>query len=137
MSKLSLELVDTLRLFIPSPNSVSNLGVERDKWVPNPKRTSKRDFLNFYRLGFIMGICNQNREIMNLNIPSIFWKYLLGFDLEWKDIKSVHHNIYVCLEKIESMETDQLEYLDEVFVAFLFDGTEVELKPNGKNIVLT
>ena len=83
-----------------------------------------------------MGICFQNKEIMNLNFPSILWKYLLGYSLEWKDIKSVNHNIYVCLEKIESMPDEHLEYLEETFVAFLFDGTEIELKPNGRLISL-
>jgi len=35
------------------------------------------------------------------------------------------------------MPEEELEYLDESFVTFLLDGSEIELKPNGKNITLT
>lgn len=57
--------------------------------------------------------------------------------LEWDDIKCINHNIHFCTEKIEKMQPDHLEYIDETFVTFLLDGSEVELKPNGKNIKLT
>ena len=62
---------------------------------------------------------------------------VLDHELVWEDIKSVNHSIYVCLEKIENMEEENLAYIDESFVTFLFDGSEVELKPNGRDIKLT
>lgn len=39
------------------------------------------------------------------------------------------------LKKIEQMPEEQIEYLEEKFVTP--DGKDIELKPNGKNILLT
>ena len=92
-----------------------------------------------------MGIIFASGEVLNLRLPSIFFKYLLrnsdfnwiDGEMRWEDIKSVNLSIYGCLDKIQSLPEEQLEYLDETFVTFGFDGAEIELKPNGKNIQLT
>ena len=68
-------------LFIPSPNQERNLGAERDKFVPNPKALRAEDMQNYYMLGVIMGLCYKLGDIMGVNFPSIFWKYLLSKDL--------------------------------------------------------
>lgn len=129
--------METMKLFIKSPNHANNVGSERDKYVPNPQTTSEKDLQNYFKMGTIMALCIRCSEVMNFDFPSIFWKYLMRQELQWDDIKSININIHVCVEKIEKMPEEELEYLDESFVTFLLDGSEIELKPNGKNITLT
>lgn len=57
--------------------------------------------------------------------------------LEWEDIKTININQYVCIEKIQTMSEEDLEYLEETFVTFLCDGQECELEKGGRNKKLT
>ena len=57
--------------------------------------------------------------------------------MTWEDFKVVDLNMYSCLKEIEKMDENNLEYLEETFVTNLFDTSATELKPNGKNILLT
>jgi E3 ubiquitin-protein ligase HERC2 len=138
------ELRDKLKLFIKSPNGVHNVGDERDKWVPNPMATSLTDSDNFFKLGIFIAFSLKMRECIELDLPTIFWKYLFGSirvtegnGLVWDDIKAININLHVCLEKIESMPDSDLEYLDERFVTFLSDGSSYELLANGKDLLVT
>lgn len=132
------EIYSKLKLFIKTPNAVHNVGEERDKWAPNPKANSKTDLENFYKLGMVMALAKRLSECLQLNLPSIFWSYLLtGKELEWDDIKYVNLNQWVCVNKIATMDPTDLEYLEESFCTFLNDGREYELVPNGKQIKLT
>ena len=74
MTRMCKEVIDKLKLFIPSPNNRQNTGDERDKWVPNPKANSVTDFDNFYRLGMVLAFCWKIRECLEVNLPSIFWQ---------------------------------------------------------------
>lgn len=115
-----------------------NVGEERDKWAPNPKASSITDMDNYYKLGMLIALTKRMSECIQLNLPSIFWSYLLtGKALEWDDVKYVNLNQWVCINKISTMETQDLEYLEQTFTTFLNDGREYELVPNGKQIKLT
>ena len=124
-------------LFIKSPNHKGNVGTERDKYIPNPQTSTEKNLESYFKLGFLMAVSHRCAEVLNFDFPSILWKYLLFKELEWEDIKCIDVNIYVCLEKIEKMPEDEIEYLDENFVTFQFDGNLIELKPNGNSITLT
>lgn len=56
--------------------------------------------------------------------------------MDWADIKSVDSSMFNCLKSIEEMKEEELEYLDTKFVISLFDASQIELKPNGRDIVL-
>lgn len=49
----------------------------------------------------------------------------------------MNHTLYTCLEQIGSMKNEELEYLDQNFVTYMNDGTELELKPGGRDIKLS
>ena len=78
---MSHEILDKLKLFIPSPNNSNNLGAEREKVVPNPNALSYTDMENYFKVGIALGIVFKSNEIINLNQPSLFFKFLLGKDL--------------------------------------------------------
>jgi hypothetical protein len=106
--------------------------------------TSLTDSDNFFKLGIFIAFSLKMRECIELDLPTIFWKYLFGSirvtegnGLVWDDIKAININLHVCLEKIESMPDSDLEYLDERFVTFLSDGSSYELLANGKDLLVT
>jgi hypothetical protein len=134
---MSQELFKKLKLFIQSPNGKHNVGEEREKWIPNPKANSFTDLENFYKIGFLMAVCFKLQDCLELSLPSIFWKYFLTGSLDWEDVKTINVNQVVCLEKIQNMSEDDLEYLEETFLTFLGDGLEYELEVGGKSKRLT
>jgi E3 ubiquitin-protein ligase HERC2 len=73
--------METMKLFIKSPNHANNVGSERDKYVPNPQTTSEKDLQNYFKLGTIMALCIRCSEVLNFDFPSIFWKYLMRQEL--------------------------------------------------------
>lgn len=75
---LTNEILEKLNLFIKSPNGVHNLGSERDKLIPNPQAVSLKDMDNFFKFGFALGFVYRTFDILSVNLPSIFWKYLLS-----------------------------------------------------------
>lgn len=81
MTKLSKSIMETMKLFIKSPNHANNVGSERDKYVPNPQTTSEKDLQNYFKLGTIMALCIRCSEVLNFDFPSIFWKYLMRQEL--------------------------------------------------------
>lgn len=78
MFLLAKQVLGVLKLFVRSPNSVHNLGRERDKYIPNPSAVDVRSMDNYFKLGFIMAAVYVSGEIININLPSIFWKFLLS-----------------------------------------------------------
>lgn len=69
-------------------------------------------------------------------MPSILYKYILGEELVFSDVKKVNLNT---ANSVESMGQDpsSLEYSETTFTLPLMDGTEAELIPGGRNILVT
>ena len=80
---MSKEVLERLKLFIRSPNSVHNLGQERDKFVPNPQAVDNTAMQNYYKLGFVMAATYKSGEILNINLPSMLWKFLLSTKIQF------------------------------------------------------
>ena len=100
---------------------------------------------NYYKLGMLFCFVGKLEECLNINLPSSFWKYLLGNialltsdgKLVWEDIKLSDLNQWGCIDKIEKMKEDEFEYFAEKYTTFLSNGQEFELVPYGKEIDLT
>jgi hypothetical protein len=79
LSYLSLQLADPeFGLFIPSPNNRQNIGVERNKFVPNPKALGLEHMRNYFMVGQILAIALKTRDMLSIDFPSFFWKFLLS-----------------------------------------------------------
>lgn len=79
---------DRLPLFIRCPNAVNDVGINREKWVPNPTidsgggengarggRGLHLEMLSF--LGRLMGVAIRSNQPLDLDFPSIVWKQLV------------------------------------------------------------
>lgn len=133
---MSKQLIEEFKMFIPSPNSVFNMAIERDKMVPNPAFVTEAQLEMFNMFGYAMSMLFKSGGIVTINLPSVFWRFMLKPQLCWEDIKCVDTSIFNCLNSIKEMKDDELEYLDTRFVMSLFDGRKVELKPDGGSIQL-
>lgn len=134
---MAQEINCRLGLFIQSPNQVHNVGEERDRLVPNPWATSEQKKTLFERVGHAMAISYVKNFALPLMMPTILYKYLLGEELTFEDLKRVNINTVKTIESIESMEPEHLQYMDSNFTVPMMDGTEAELLSGGRNITLT
>ena len=78
LTNLCKELTEKLKLFIKSPNSLHNVGEEREKMVPNPKANSQSDLDNYYKVGMLFAVSIKLRECLELDLPQILWKYIMS-----------------------------------------------------------
>ena len=137
LSSVCLELVSSLKLFIKSPNFASNVGEERESYVPNPSANSKTDRDNFYMVGMLIGLALRLGQCLELSFPSIFWSYLVGQPVRWNDLRRVNLNLVECIEHIERMADEDLDALEESFVTYQLDSRELELVLGGAGVRLT
>lgn len=72
-----------------------------------------------------------------LMLPSIFYKYLLGEELVFDDLKKLNFNLCQSIEGLQNMDPEQLEYTESYFTTSLMDGTQVELVPGGATLQIT
>lgn len=71
-----------LPLLMRCPNAVNEVGINREKWLPNPAigklglgASIHVEMLHF--LGRLMGVAIRSREPLDLDLPSIVWKQLV------------------------------------------------------------
>jgi len=70
-------------------------------------------------------------------LPTIFYKYLLGEELVFEDLKKINLNICQSIEGLQNMDPEHLEYSESYFTTSLVDGTQIELVPGGSSILVT
>jgi hypothetical protein len=129
---------EVLPLFIPCPNrqlarQLIGIGENRDKFIPKPSATSVNELRMFEFVGRLMGIAIRTKSILSLNLPSIFWKPLVGIAPSLADLKAIDFSTVSSLEKILEMDRDVFEAsVFETYTTLLSDKTVVELVPGGK-----
>jgi len=126
-----------LPLFLRCPNGVNNVGINREKWIPNPAATSPLHFEMYSFLGKIMGSAIRSQHFLDLNLPSIVWKQLVQQTLGKEDLEGIDHSQMQSLKAIRCIDeqgvTEELfpDVFDFDFSITGLDGSVVQLKPNG------
>lgn len=131
------ESLRTLCLLVPSANNEQSVGEERDKVVPNGKATSVVDDVNFYKIGMLLGLSLIHYDCLPFKLPSVFWKYVLGLPINWKDYESVSINQVNSLKSIEGMNESELDALEEPLIVYLSGGKPIELEPDSKHDLIS
>ncbi len=97
----------------------------------------------FEFLGAVMGCSVRTKNFLNLDMPSIIWKQLVDTAVNRKDLENIDRYTIQCLDDVISIqkkgvdETNFNDLIQEKFVTYLSDGSEVELLPGGKSILVT
>jgi len=99
-----------LPLFILCPNGREQIGQNRDKWVPNPSSTSPLYLAMYEFLGKLMGLAIRTLSLLNLDLPSIVWKALIGAEIEVQDVIDIDRLSFKLIENMRSMEPRTVEF---------------------------
>ena len=132
-----------LPLFIPSPNNKTAFGEDREKWTINPSSKQATHIEMYEFLGCMIGMSFRMGHLLAINLSSLFWKQLLGDPVDRADLKAIDSYCVQCLDDIVNIDKKGVDaasfesYIDTCFVTRLSDGSEVELKKNGREIRVT
>jgi hypothetical protein len=135
-------------LLIPSPNSRSQTGDDRNKLVLNPGLlldVGEIALVQARVLGQLLGIAIRSKCCLNLDLSSVIWKSLLGVPLVPSDLASFDYTAWRSLQFVDP--SSDLPFTEEEFDEYLgylnwttvlSDGrTQVELRNNGANMRVT
>eukprot|EP00755_Sulcionema_specki_P011007 Sspe_Gene.47993::Locus_24726_Transcript_1_1_Confidence_1.000_Length_10189::g.47993::m.47993 len=90
LTEIAQELqTDALPLFVPVPNSVAEVGGNRDQWVCNPSISSDSHFAMLHFVGRVMGSCLRSGNVLALNLPTLLWKVIVCEPVTLDDIKAI------------------------------------------------
>lgn len=135
---VSSELVQSnTPLFLPCPNAQSGVGDAKDMVLPKPSNSSKAMLSLYEFVGVLMGCCIRTGVRLNLGLPPLFWKQLVGDEPTEADLEAIDSSIS-SLRVIRTI--DRSLFADSFFEKMttrLSDKTEVELVPGGSDIDVT
>lgn len=131
------EATQKLTLFVPTDNNQHNVGEERDKIAPNPMAISLVDFDNFYKIGVAAALSLILYDSISFRFPTTFWKFLQHRRITWEDYATLSTNQVNCLKSMEKMKADEIEALDQDFIAYLTGGYPFRIAGAGVGSKIT
>eukprot|EP00658_Telonema_sp_P-2_P021694 TRINITY_DN18650_c0_g1_i1.p1 TRINITY_DN18650_c0_g1~~TRINITY_DN18650_c0_g1_i1.p1 ORF type:complete len:349 (+),score=105.86 TRINITY_DN18650_c0_g1_i1:128-1174(+) len=127
----------SLPLFVRCPNSVQGVGVNRDKWLPNPSADNEIQLSMFEFLGQLLGIALRTKNLLSLDWPPLVWKALVATPVGMSDLRGVDLCVAQALDTLYDLEGHGVtrevftDYFDETFVTRNSAGDTVELCGGG------
>jgi len=141
LSKVCVDLQsEHVPLFIPCPNKRAGVGITLDKFIPSPRCTSSNFLAMFEFVGRLMGVAIRTNNTLELDLPSIVWKPLVGQDLEVGDLTAIDQMATSAMalllddKALKDKGIDEDNFEDVYGLDFTYpsaDGTLVELVENG------
>lgn len=132
------------QLLIPCPNQrlakeTIGVGDNRDKFIIDPTATNPQHLNQFRFFGKLIGVAIRSKNPLSLDLPSVFWKPLVGQNLSRQDLKDIDYSTSTSLERIEQMDENTFsENISCFWTTLLSDGrTNVELIEGGSEIMVT
>ncbi|CAM9151525.1 unnamed protein product [Scytosiphon promiscuus] len=132
-----------LPLLMKCPNSVNDVGINREKWLPNPAigkvgpdAALHADMLRF--LGRLMGVAIRSQEPLDLDLPSIVWKQLVRSPITRHDLEAIDFALTQSLSAIRDLHLSGVMTEDSLrdmglggFEVATADGGRAELPTPG------
>jgi hypothetical protein len=137
ISLISFELQSKyLELFIKTPNNKNEIGLNRDKYIPNPlaKKQLYKDM--FYFIGNLMLHAMTSGNVLNLNLHPIFYKKILKQEVTFNEIESLDKLSFKFINSLDAIK-DEKEF-NEKYPDLFFtvhsssDNSLIELIKDGK-----
>jgi len=91
----------------------------------------------FAFVGKMVGAAMRGGHTLNLDLPSVVWKQLVGDPVLISDIIAVDAIAFSAPDLISKLPQDQFEYVKYNFVVNTADGRTVDLKKEGSKIKVT
>ena len=127
-----------LHLFIPSPNRINEIGDFREKFMINPSKRSSYSLQLYEFIGLLMGCAFRTKVFLSLNLPTLFWKKMVGQSVSEDDLEEIDIGLIQMVKYCRTCNSEDLE--DNMFLYFtvlMSDTSTVELIPDGKNVRVT
>ena len=124
-------------MLCPTPNNKGKSGEGTHKYTIKPSGNSLLILQMYEFLGLLMGCCVRTGTRLTLDLPSFFWKPLVGMNLRFEDLAEIDAPSAKMLEFMESAPPEVFEESFENFTTKLSDMNTIELIDNGKNIPVT
>jgi outer membrane biosynthesis protein TonB len=130
-------------LFLQTPNFVNGSGSGEDmteRYVPNPACVTGAELERFTFIGALMGAAARFNGFMELDLPALVWRKLLGEQIGAREIHAIDADIASHLEAVLSVD-DEVEWnaqaeIDPVcWSVRLVDGSVSALRANGEQRV--
>eukprot|EP01016_Furgasonia_blochmanni_P046718 TRINITY_DN6774_c0_g1_i7.p1 TRINITY_DN6774_c0_g1~~TRINITY_DN6774_c0_g1_i7.p1 ORF type:complete len:363 (-),score=64.52 TRINITY_DN6774_c0_g1_i7:92-1087(-) len=115
----------------------------RERWTVNPSAKQQTHKEMFKFLGSFMGMALRQTNYLELQLSPLVWKILVGETPNLQDLDNLDRFTAQCLDEIKNIEkkgVDEktfVDVIDQKFITFLSDGTEVELVAGGKDKQVT
>ena len=93
---------DYLNMFIKTPNNKNDVGLLRDKYIPNPD--AKREIYEgaYEFLGKLMACSLTSGEVLELNFHPVVWKALLGNEITFYEYETIDSIFFSLINNLES-----------------------------------
>jgi len=144
VSQLGTEMMSAaLPLFADTPNARDKRGTFRSKMMPRPSSKEEWHKRLYEFAGKLMGVALRTQKPLNLNLPSLMWKRLVGEALTMEDLNMVdewivtHFKAVVHSEGVVDNETFAANFPNETYTVVSCEGEDVELVPGGASIPVT
>jgi len=142
ISIISFELQSKyLDLFIRTPNNKNEIGLNRDKYIPNPLAKSQLHKDMYYFLGNLMLHSITSGNVLNLDLHPIFYKKLLNHEISFNEIETVDKLSYKFIKSLEAIKTEEEFYEKHKDLYFAVhsssDNSLIDLIKNGQSIKVT
>ena len=109
--------------------------------IPNPAATSSLHLSMYSFVGKLMGIAIRGGHMLNLDLPSLVFRPLVGQPITRADLVAVDALSFDVLDKMSAMAEADAEQFTEsfalTFTTVSSDGREVELQEGGKDTAVT
>ena len=107
LSNITDELYSScLPLLIPTQNHKNDHGLGRDLWTINPSATSPINLEMFKFLGALVGMAFRAGHVIDLKLPSLFWKRFIGEPVNFDDL---HCSDAYAVQAIKDVEKIKLQ----------------------------
>ena len=153
-----------LNMFIKTPNNKHDIGLLRDKYIPNPDAKRKIYEEAYEFLGKLMASAIATGEALDLNLHPVVWTALLGNEITFYDYENIDYTFFGLINNLEmelkpeneekdknsegnisNIETNNKVLLKEEdenfqekynlnFIIKNSNETDIELKPDGEKI---
>ena len=90
-----------LNMFIKSPNNKHDIGLLRDKFIPNPDAKRKIYEEGYEFLGKLMASSISSGEALDLNLHPIVWQGLLGNEITFYDYENIDYTFFSLINNLE------------------------------------
>ena len=143
-------------MFIKSNNNLNKCGNDQDKWVINSALKGEKYLKMYEFVGKLFGYIISSENYQYLNLSKFVYKGILNEKMDVKDIEDIDVHAGRILRSLMKLsnknekEENNNNNLNEnnnipsnklfnilPFICTLSDGTQIELIPNGKNILLS